>query len=196
MFHSLPTQAKSTSETIGRLRRPCNLSLINLDTVTNLLREYVTQSQQSVELILIGGLAFQAYGVHDRVTVDGELACELEPLLEFLRSRQVPADLGEDISGRSVVALPPGYRDRTFVWNEDGKLRIKLLHPVDFVIAQLRRGTKQDLEDAQEVAIRFHLAPADIQVAADSARQASPKDTALFIFRKTVNIFCQRIGKA
>ena len=174
------------------------MSPINLDAVKNLLREYVTQSQQAVELILIGGLALQAYGVHDRVTVDvdGELAGELEPLLEFLRSRQVPADLGENISGWSVVAMPPGYRDRTSVWYEDGKLRIRLLHPVDFVIAKLRRGTEQDLEDAQEVAIRFYLSPADIQVAADSAIQASPKDTALFTFRKTVDIFCQRIGQA
>jgi hypothetical protein len=173
------------------------LSPINLDAVKTLLREYVTQRQQAVELILIGGLALQAYGVHDRVTVDvdGELAGELEPLLEFLRSRQVPADLGENISGWSVVAMPPGYRDRTSVWHEDGKLRIRLLHPVDFVIAKLRRGTEQDLDDAQEVVIRFDILPAEIQAAADSAIQASPKDTALFTFRKIVDIFCQRIGK-
>jgi len=76
------------------------------------------------------------------------------------------------------------------------KFRIRLLHPVDFVIAKLRRGTEQDLEDAQEVAIRFYLSPADIQVAADSAIQAPPKDTAPFTFRKTVDIFCQRIGQA
>ena len=173
------------------------MSLLNLDAIKALLSEYVTQQHQAVELILIGGLALQAYGVHDRVTVDvdGELVGALEPLLEFLRSRQVPADLGENISGWSVVAMPPGYRDRTSVWHEDGGLRIRLLHPVDFVIAKLRRGTEQDLDDAQEVVIRFHLSPADIQIAADSAIQASPQDTALFIFRKTVDIFCQRIGK-
>jgi hypothetical protein len=174
------------------------LSPLNLDAVKALLREYVTQRQQAVELILIGGLALQAYGVHDRVTidVDGELAGELDPLLEFLRSRQVPADLGENISGWAVVAMPPGYRDRTSVWHEDGRLRIRLLHPVDFVIAKLRRGTEQDLDDAQEVVIRFHLTSADIQIAANSAIQASPKDTALFTFRKIVDVFCQRMGKA
>lgn len=173
------------------------MSLINLDAVKGLLDEYVRQTHRSLDLILIGGLALQAYGVHERVTVDvdGELAGELEPLLEFLRARQVPADLGENISGWSVVAMPPGYRDRTSVWHEDGKLRIRLLDPVDFVIAKLRRGTEQDLDDAQEVVVRFHMPPADIQVAADSAMQASPKDTALFTFRKTVDLFCQRISK-
>ena len=122
------------------------MSPLNLDVVKALLSEYVTQQHQAVELILIGGLALQAYGVHDRVTIDviGELVGELEPLLEFLRTRQVPADLGENISGWSVVAMPPGYRDRTSVWHEDGGLRIRLLHPVDFVIAKLRRGTDQD----------------------------------------------------
>jgi hypothetical protein len=107
----------------------------------------------------------------------------------------VPADLGENISGWSVVAMPPGYRDRTSVWHEDGGLRIRLLHPVDFVIAKLRRGTEQDLDDAQEVVMRFHIPPADIQAAADSAKQASPKDTALFTFRKIVDVFCGRISK-
>lgn len=57
------------------------MSPINLDSLKTLLREYVIQSQQAIEVILIGGLALQAYGVHDRVTVDvdGELAGELEP---------------------------------------------------------------------------------------------------------------------
>lgn len=173
------------------------MSPINLDVLKGLLDEYVRQTHRSLALILIGGLALQAYGVHERVTVDidGELAGELEPLLEFLRARQVPADLGENISGWSVVAMPPGYRDRTSVWHEDGKLQIRLLHPVDFVIAKLRRGTEQDLDDAQEVFIRFHISLADIQAAADSAIHASPKDTALFTFRKTVDLFCRRISK-
>jgi hypothetical protein len=173
------------------------LSLLNLDAIKALLSEYVTQQHQAVELILIGGLALQAYGVHDRVTVDmdGELVGALEPLLEFLRSRQVPADLGENISGWSVVAMPPGYRDRTSVWHEDGGLRIRLLHPVDFVIAKLRRGTDQDLDDAQEIVRRFHLPSADIYAAANSSILASPKDTALFIFQKTVDLFCQRISE-
>lgn len=171
---------------------------LNLESVKRLLDEYIRQTHRSLDLILIGGLALQAYGVHDRgtVDVDGELDGELEPLLEFLRSRQVPADLGENISGWSVVAMPPGYRDRTSVWHEDGTLRIRLLHPVDFVIAKLRRGTEQDLDDAQEVTARFHVTPSEIQTAANSAIDASPKDSALFTFRKTVDIFCRRISKA
>jgi hypothetical protein len=59
------------------------LSSVNLDTVKNLLSEYVHQTHRPLDLILIGGLALQAYGVLDRTTVDldGELKGELEPLL-------------------------------------------------------------------------------------------------------------------
>lgn len=171
------------------------MSPINLDAVKGLLDEYVHQTHCMLDLILIGGLALQAYGVHERVTVDidGELVGDLESLLKFLRARNVPADLGENISGWSVVAMPQGYRDRTSIWHEDGKLRIRLLHPVDFVIAKLRRGTEQDLDDAQEVVRLFALATEDIRVAADSALKASPKDTALFSFNKTVDLFCLRL---
>lgn len=186
-----------TSGNIEGLRRRCNLSPVNLDVVKDLLEEYVRQTHRCLDLILIGGLALQAYGVTERATVDvdGELKGELEPLREFLQARQVPADLGENISGWSVVAMPPGYRDRASLWYEKEGLRIRLLHPVDFVIAKLRRGIEQDLEDALEMIRRFPISSADVRIAADSAIQASPKDTALFTFRKIVEVFCQRISK-
>lgn len=65
---------------------------IKIDTLKTLLREYVTQHQHTVELILIGGLALQAYGVSDRATVDvdGEIDGELDPLL---RRREWPGDI-------------------------------------------------------------------------------------------------------
>ncbi len=100
------------------------MSPIKLDEIKVLLERYVRETRQTIDLILIGGLALQAYGLHERVTVDldGELVGELEPLLEFLLANHVPADLGENISGWSVVAMPPGYRDRTSVWHEDAGL--------------------------------------------------------------------------
>jgi len=70
-----------------------------------------------------------------------------------------------------------------------------LLDPADFVITKLRRGTEQDLDDAQEIVKRIHLLAANIQTSAASALSVSPKDTALFSFRKTVDLFCQRIDQ-
>ena len=107
----------------------------------------------------------------------------------------MPVDLGENISGLSVVAMPFGYRDRTTVWHEDADLFLRLLDPADFVIAKQRRGTEQDLDDAEEVVNRFHLRAVNIQTSAASALSVSPKDTALFTFRKIVDLFCQRINQ-
>ena len=168
---------------------------LNLNQIIQELTQYVRQTGSSVDLILVGGLALQAYGLTDRVTmdVDGELVGQLDELVEFLKSRHVPADLGENMSGWSVVAMPPGYRDRTTIFIQDSGLTLRLLAPTDFVIAKLRRGTEIDLEDAEFVVEKFSLSISDIQKAAEAAIAASPKDTALFLFNKTIEVFCQRL---
>jgi hypothetical protein len=76
---------------------------------------------------------------------------------------------------------------------EDSGVRLRLLHPVDFVIAKLRRGTEIDIEDAIYVARRFGITPQAVQDAAEAAVSASPRDTVIFLFRKTVEVFCARL---
>jgi len=168
---------------------------INTDQLSALLREYVRNTGASVDLLLVRGLALQAYGLAERATqdIDGELIGDPEPLAQYLRGHQIPADLGENMSGWSVVAMPPGYRDRASVFLEEPGLRIRLLSPTDFIIAKLRRGTELDLEDALYVARRFGVTTAAVQNAAEAAIGASPKDTALFAFRKIVQLFCGRL---
>lgn len=168
---------------------------INTDQLSALLREYVRNTGASVDLLLVVGLALQAYGLAERATqdIDGELIGDPEPLAQYLRGHQIPADLGENMSGWSVVAMPSGYRDRASVFLEEPGLRIRLLSPTDFIIAKLRRGTELDLEDALYVARRFGVTTAAVQNAAEAAIGASPKDTALFAFRKIVQLFCGRL---
>ena len=168
---------------------------LSLDRLTALLADYTRQTGRVVDILLIGGLALQAYGAVDRATqdVDGELIGELEPLVRFLHEHRVPADLGENISGWSVVAMPAGYRARTSVLVDQPGVRLRLLDPTDFVVAKLRRGTDLDLEDAAYVAKRYRITPAGVRAAGESAIADSPRDTAIFIFRKTVELFCARL---
>ena len=172
------------------------MSPITTDRLTSLLVEYVQETGTTVDLLLVEGLALQAYGYTNRSTqdVDGELAGDLNSLVQFLREHQVPADLGENMSGWSVVAMPPGYRDRATVHLEQPGIRLRLLHPMDFVIAKLRRGTDLDLEDAEYVARRFRVSTQAVRAAAEAAISASPQDTAIYLFRKTVDVFCARIA--
>lgn len=71
---------------------------------------------------------------------------------------------------------------------------MRVLSPVDFVIAKLRRGTDEDVEDALCVARRYGLSGRDIETAAHAALAASPEDTALFLFKKTVELFCKELA--
>jgi hypothetical protein len=140
-------------------------------------------------------LALHAYGVPHRATrdVDAELQGPLAPLMEYFMTHNIPADLTQNFSGWSVVAMPPGYRDRTIDFIKKPKLRVRVLSPVDFVIAKLRRGIDVDLDDALLVAHHYHISADSIQTSARAALAASPQDTALFLFQKTIDLFCQSL---
>jgi hypothetical protein len=171
------------------------LSALTVDYIIGLLKTYAAQTGDSVDILLVGALALQAYGYQDRLTrdVDAELDGAVEPLADFLNRHHIPADLTTNFSGWSIVAMPPGYRDRATDLVHHANLRIRLMAPIDCVVAKLRRGTELDLDDAAFVVNRFHLTAGQIRAAAGAALAASPQDTALFLFRKTVDLFCQSL---
>ena len=172
------------------------LPTITSDRLIQLLEQFVRESNQPLDILLVGALALQAYGYHDRYTqdVDAEVSGQLDSLLTFLGARHIPADLTQDIGGWSVVAMPPGYKHRASDLVRRDNLRVRLLAPVDFIIAKLRRGTDLDHEDAVFVAKRFNVSVAAIREAAAAAVAASRQDTALFLFNKSVELFCTNLG--
>ena len=163
-----------------------------------LLTQFVDETGSSVDLLLVGALALHAYGISDRATrdVDAEIDGPLAPLLDYLTTHQVPADLTQNFSGWSVVAMPPGYRDRATDLINQANLRVRVLTPIDFVIAKLRRGTDLDLDDALLVAQHYRLSADTIQSCARTALAASPQDTAQFLFQKTVDLFCKSLSSS
>jgi hypothetical protein len=168
---------------------------LTVERLKLLLHDFVQQTGTPIDLILIGALATEAYGVGSRPTadLDAEVHGPLDALRDFLDKVGVPADLGANISGWSVIALPPGYQERTLPYYDASGVRLRLLHPRDYVIAKLRRGTEDDLEDARRVAQHFHFTGAEIRDAASAAVAASPADTAIFLFRRLVDHFCQTL---
>lgn len=192
---SLPPLDRSILGTIGPLPRRSTLSTLTLDQLIVLLTRYVAETGETLDLLLIGALALPAYGIADRAThdVDAEVAGPIGTLLNFLTREEVPADLTQNFSGWSIVAMPPGYRDRATILVDRPNLRIRVLTPIDFVLAKLRRGTDVDLEDALLVAQLHRISAENIRINAQAALTASPQDTALFLFRKTVELFCQNL---
>lgn len=172
------------------------MSVLKLNHILTLLEEYVRQTRRPLDVLLIGRLALYAYGSQEAHTedIDAELTQDVEEVGAFLKRHGVPSNLSENISGWSIVSLPPGYRDRVRPLHHKDNLRVSLLDPVDFIISKLRRGTEQDLADAEFVARRHAVTVQAVRTAADSAIAASPKDTALFVFRKAVALFLQRLA--
>lgn len=168
---------------------------LTLEKIIETLKEFTKANNADIELILIGGLALQHYGLKDRTTIDidAEVKGNIEALFNFLKHKEIPSDMGEDIAGWSVVTMPPGYRERAIQIYKDDKLTLKVLHPIDFIIAKLRRATDEDMEDAAYMVKRFGIGPEEIKESAEGVIKASPKDTALFVFRKNVDLFVGRL---
>ena len=69
------------------LPRPFDLQPVTLNQIVQALAEYHQQTGNAVDLLLIGGLALQAYGYSERVTVDvhGELVGSKKDLLYIIK---------------------------------------------------------------------------------------------------------------
>ncbi len=174
------------------------MSQLKSKDIINVLKEFTIKKNLSLEIILVGALALYYYGLKERITVDldAEVQGEIDILHEFLKSKGIPSDIGNDMSRWSIVAMPPGYRQRAKTIYKDKRLKIKILHPVDFIIAKLRRCMEQDLEDALFVVKKFKILPEEIEALAQKAIEASPRDTALFIFQKNLKIFIKKIAQS
>ena len=144
------------------------MSTLTADQVIALLTDYTRQSGIPVDVLLVGALALQAYGYQNRLTrdEDAEVVGSVEALAEFFGQHDIPADLTSNFSGWSIVAMPPGYRERATDLVHHSHLRVRLLAPLDFIIAKLRRGTDLDLDDAGFVAKRFGITGEQVHGAA------------------------------
>jgi len=170
------------------------LSQVDLKKILSLLKIFAKERENRIEVILLGGLALQHYGMQDRATidVDAEVSVDLEKLFQFLKANQIPSDLSENISGWSVVAMPPGYRDRAITIYQNPCLRVAVLCPLDFIISKLRRFTEEDIHDALFIVKKFSILPEEIERAAHEAICHSVKDTALFLFQSNVRLFLNK----
>ncbi len=173
------------------------MSQVDLKSVIELLKQYTSEEHKSLKVTLLGGLALHYYGMKGRSTIDidAEIEGDLEALFYFLKSRNIPSDLSENISGWSVIAMPPGYQDRAMKIHQSAQLEVRVLDPKDFVIAKLRRFTEEDIEDALFVVKKYQIKPGEISLSAEAATQSSIKDTMLFLFKKNVDIFLEKVKK-
>lgn len=168
---------------------------IDPQSAIDALKAFSAQDKKKLRIILLGGLALHYYGMENRSTIDldAEIEGDLEGVFNFLKSKKIPSDLSENISGWSVVAMPHGYRDRVSRVFQSEYLEVDILAPTDFVISKIRRFSEEDIEDALFVVKKYDLKKEDIAQAAKSAIAHSIKDTTLFLFQKNVDLFIKKL---
>ena len=101
--HFHPIRVPSIIETTGHLQRRSPLSALSAEHVIELLTNYTRQTGTSIQVLLVGALALQAYGYHDRLTrdMDAEVVGSIEALTEFLNRHGIPMDSPEENSARN-----------------------------------------------------------------------------------------------
>ena len=165
---------------------------MNENQIINLLKQFVIEQKEPLELILVGALALPFYGVEFRITYDLGAEVEtgnLEKLYFFLKEKGFESDLSENIAGWNVITLPSGYKKRAKVVYQDNLLTLKILSPEDFIIMKLRRGTNQDIQDALAVAKKQSVKLETLDKLYEKVLKESIKDTALFNFKKIYQVF-------
>jgi len=155
------------------------LFVLGEKALIELLKEFVRCYHTSLRIIILGGVALQMHGWPDRITLDldAEVRGDLESLITFLNHHHIPADLSENIFRWSIVAMPPGYVERSQIVYQDTNLTVGILSPVDLIVSKLRRGTDIDMEDCLFLQKRYFLSNEEIARAVDAAVKASVKDT-------------------
>lgn len=159
------------------------------------LEEYAKLSGEKLVVLIVGAHALHFYGCRGRHTrdLDAEiLEGDLYQLRDFLSKCGIEADLTGNFSGWSIISMPPGYRERGQVVYDSPHLNLMVLEPCDYIVAKLRRGTRQDIEDALEVAKAvkdFSIERLNKRVR--EATEASVPDTSLLNFRKIVRHFIE-----
>lgn len=171
------------------------MSQIDLNATIEILKTFSIREKKPLRLILLGGLALHHFGMENRSTIDidAEVDGDLESLFLFLKTQKIPSDLSENISGWSVIAMPPGYRERAITLFKSEFLEVCVLDPSDFVISKLRRFTEEDIEDALFVVKKYAISADQVSESAEAAIAHSVKDTGLFLFKKNVDLFLRKL---
>lgn len=147
---------------------------------------FAKSEKESIELLLIGGLAMSFYGIpRYTVDIDAEIKCDEKTyfeLVEYLKKENITFNISDNISRWGIVPLPLNYRKRAKNVYKSEYLAIKVLDPVDFVFSKLLRGTEEDFSDAIEVIQKYNVTK-DSLIERQKLIQL-PKDPETLFFKK------------
>jgi hypothetical protein len=98
-----------------------------------------------------------------------------------------------DVDRWSLVSVPSRHR-RARRFRTIGRLRVDLLDPACWAVYKLARYLEPDVEDLVAVLRRERVGPRRLARLCGEALRASPRSTALFLFRRQVEAFFRTHG--
>ena len=107
----------------------------------------------------------------------------------------VAVQWSEDVDRWSAVSVPRRHR-RTVPHRRYGRLTVRLLEPTCWAVYKLARYLEPDLEDLRAVLRRQRVDAGRLARLCGEALRGSPRSTALFQFRRHVEDFLGRHGRA
>lgn len=107
----------------------------------------------------------------------------------------VPTNVAADIDRWGMITLLD-YRRSSRLYRRFGRLEVRLLHPVNWSIGKLTRYLDPDIRDVAQVFRVREVAAAAAARTWGRALRASPPSSAQFQFRRNVEDFFTREGRA
>jgi hypothetical protein len=107
----------------------------------------------------------------------------------------IPVNAAEEIDRWGMITLLD-YKRTSRRYRQFGALEVRLLHPINWSIGKLTRYLDPDVRDVVEVFRRQDVARAQAAGTWGRALRASPASSAQFQFRRNVEHFFARHGRA
>ena len=107
----------------------------------------------------------------------------------------IPVNIAEDIDRWGMITLLD-YRRSSRRYRQFGLLEVRLLHPANWSIGKLTRNLDADIRDVAEVFRRQKVLLRKVASTWGRALRASPASTTQFQFRRNVEHFFRRNGRA
>jgi hypothetical protein len=107
----------------------------------------------------------------------------------------IPVNIAEDIDRWGMITLLD-YRRSSRLYRQFGLLEVRLLHPANWSIGKLTRNLDADIRDVAEVFRRQTVPLTKVASTWGRALRASPASTTQFQFRRNVEHFFHRHGRA
>jgi hypothetical protein len=118
-----------------------------------------------------------------------------QAISDVAHERSIAVQYAEDIERWSMIALP-SYQRHTHLYRRFGRVFVHLLDPEYWAVSKLMRYLDTDIVDTVTVLRTQRVSPGKVARICGRSLRASPRSSALWLFRRQVEHFFKEHGKS